>query len=251
MSGDLLMGKNRCLAFSLMELLMVMAIMAILMTGTANVFRESDQKKALIHIANAIELARQVAVSRNTYAYVGLTTPSSPQENSTPLCVAVFQSSAGDDVLRRAWLSGEPLPSEASAGGQDGWSVIAKPQWLRNAVLDSAATDMGDLHEIAPALSLSQNTLSYMIPPASGTPAFEISRKLGEMQASAPLRFDRVITFCPNGTVIVDNGTGLPASTVGFLVRPSRTVSPSDVERLQSAAVLVSGLMGNVQIHQR
>jgi len=225
-----------------------MAVIAILMTGTANLFRENDQKKALIHIANAMEMARQVAVSRNTYTYVGFTTPGTSQERNSPLCVAVFESSGGDDVFKRSLLSGEALPSE----GENCWSLVAKPRWLRNAVLDSKAANTGDLSEIAPALPLSQNTISYMADPAVGSLAFEISRQLGEMPAKGTLRFDRVITFSPNGAAIVDNGTGLPASTIGFLVRPNRTAAaPLESEKRQSAAILVSGLMGNVQIYQR
>lgn len=245
--------KGREGGFSLTELLLVVAVMAILMTGVANLFsgfRGTDQKKALVDIANAVELARQVSVSKNTYTYVGFTTPTTPHDAGAPLCVAVFQSSAGDDVVRRSLLAGDLLPPEISAGGQDGWSLIAKPQWLRNAVIDHDSGAMGDLSELAPALALSQNTISHMTASSQGT-AFEISRKVGDMPTKGALRFDRLITFCPNGAAIVDNERGLPASTIGFLIRPSRSSSPSDHEKAQSAAVLVSGLMGNVQIHQR
>jgi len=235
-----------------MEMLVVMAVLAILMTGTANLFsgfRATNHKKALIDIANAVELARQVAVARNTYTYVGFTTPENPHDAGAPLCVAVFQSSGGDDVVRRSLLAGDALPSEASAGGQDGWSLISKPQWMQNAVLDNAVDAMADLSELTPALAFSQNTISHIA--SSARTAFEISRQVGEMPAKGVLRFDRLITFCPNGAAIVDNERSLPASTIGFLVRPSRSSSPSENERLQSAAILVSGLMGNVQIYQR
>lgn len=234
-----------------MELLVVIAIVSIVaaisastMTGDAN----SDQKKALVAVSNVLETARQAAVANNTYVYVGFTTPVSPGNRSDPLCVAVFQSLSGLDVLRAAMTGGQALLAENQSPGSPGsWRTITRPQWLRNATLEST--------KVAPDSILPEEEkigtgFATTITKLSNGAGFSLTRKIGEMPTAAALKFDRIVTFSPSGTAFVDNTLGLPVSSIGVLLKPCRGPAPSSKEEAQTAAILVNGLLGSTRIYQ-
>lgn len=243
-------AQRKRAAFSLTELLMVMAVISILMSvGLRTIASASpqDQDAALIEVGDALEAARQLAISQNTYTYVGFTSPSSPQAADSALCVAVFQSHNGEDVVRNARLSGGALLDEAAASQQREWLLVRKPKWLRNAIVESTVDPDPDL---VPSTELSGGKFSNTVRPLPGGIGFRLTRKMGNMTAAAPLLFDRVITYSPNGTAYVDNLSALPEAVIGVLVRPSRGTVPSETERYRTAALTVSGLLGSTQVHK-
>lgn len=237
-------------AFSLVELLVVMAIISLLVGLGASAFSggTNDQKKALVTVSNVLESARQTAVSQNTYTYVGFTSPANPSDPGNPLCVAVFQSAAGVDVLRSALVGGQPLLGENQSPGSPGsWRVIARPVWLPNAVMENTTTAPDS---ILPSEERIGDGFAATINPLSGGAGFTLTRKVGNMPAAAPLKFDRVVTFSPSGTAFVDNSAGLPIASIGMLLKPCRGVAPTASEDALTAAVLVNGLLGSAHIYQ-
>ena len=220
-------------AFSLLELLVVIAIIALLATGTTSLFSGDqgvDQKKALIQIANAFETARQVAVSQNTYTYVGFTSPVSTNA-ADPLCVAVFQSETGQDILQ-------------TGGSIADAQLITRIAWLRNVQIDyNKEPPEGLISEE----ELKGTQFSETVDPLPSGPGFTVLRKVGDMPVPAPLAFNRVVTFMPNGAALVKNTRGLPAGLIGFMVKP---LVGNNLDA-KTAAVTVSGFLGNVRFYQR
>lgn len=244
-------GLGGAPAFSLPELLVVIALISIMAAAGAKSLTAdfgSDQKKALVHVSNVMEMARQAAVANNTYTYVGFTSPPSPSNATVPLCVAVFQSSSGTDVMRGAISGGQPLLAEnQSPGGLGSWKLLSPPLWLRNAVVESTESVPTSL---VPEDERIGEGFDKTINPVSGGNGFSISRRMGRMTSVAPLKFDRVVTFSPSGTAFVDNTAGMPVGSIGVLVKPCRGEAPTTLEEKRVAAVLINGLLGSARIYQ-
>ena len=243
--------KRPAPGFSLTELLIVTALISCLAAigaGSFSGIQTSDQKKALINVSNALEAARQAAVTYNTYTYVAFTSPADPSNAASPLCVASFQSATGSDVLRGALTGGQALLPEGQSPGRPGsWRLLSRPSWLRNASVESTRDVPATL---LPANERVGSGFSTTIGPVSGGNAFRINRKLGDMPAAAVLNFDRVVTFSPSGSAFVDNSLGLPVASIGVLIKPRRTAVATAADEAQIAAVLVNGLLGSARIYQ-
>jgi len=235
--------------FSLIELLTVMTIISIVVSvgvGSFMAFKNTDLDNALIDIGSAMEMARQTAISGNTYTYVAFTSPASTNP-PPPLCIGVFQSGNGEDILCNALLGNQALAEESVAMQHKQWSIITKLRWLKNVALENTLTpDTG----LVPAAELISDQFSNTINPLPDGLGFRLNRKMGNMPAAGTLVFDRVITFSPNGTAFVDNLSAVPNAKIGFLVRPSNGATPTPKERLQTAAFTVSGLLGYSQTYK-
>lgn len=88
--------KRHALGFSLIELLSVVALISILAVATipavSNFASSSRRTKYLNDLSSVFESARQYAVSKNTYVWVGFSADAS---NGTPLYACVMASRNG------------------------------------------------------------------------------------------------------------------------------------------------------------
>lgn len=234
-------SKRSASAFTLTELLVVISLIVIMSAGATRLFsgfQANDHKRALVDIANAFETARQTATSRNTFTYVAFTSPTSNQDQNDPLCVATFESLSGSDVLRDG---GAPADSGK-------WQLITRPVWLRRSMVEDQKDPPPGLVPVNEMNGVTQ--FSATIRPLSGS-GFILTRKIGDMTSEASLKFNRVVTFSPNGTAMVDNSRGLPTALIGFLVKPCQGETPNAIESARVAAVTVGGFMGNVRFYQK
>jgi prepilin-type N-terminal cleavage/methylation domain-containing protein len=227
--------SERRRGFSLVELLVVISIIALLISGTANLLNSdqgsNDEKNALVQVANAFESARQLAISQNTYTYVGFTSPASAQNGADPLCVGVFQSQTGRDVIQNG---------ESATGAQ----LVSKIAWLRNMTLTASLEPPTG---VVPVAEMSASQFSATLEPLTTGQGFTVTRRVGEMAGPAALVFDRVVTFSPNGSAFVDNLRGLPTGLIGFMISPAAGAHKD----ARTAVVAVNGLLGNARFYLR
>jgi prepilin-type N-terminal cleavage/methylation domain-containing protein len=114
-----------CRGFSLLELLMVIAVVTIISTlattAFANLVRVHRINRTLDRITKALELAREDAMARQTYIWIGF-------RESDPLVIAPLIMTAGDlsamgraamatTLVRPLTFSTDDLKSLAVAGG--------------------------------------------------------------------------------------------------------------------------------------
>lgn len=217
-----LSGRKRHRAFSLVELLAVVAMISLLFAAVASVgFSDNTPARvrdSLVTLSSQLEYARQAAVAENTYAYVGLTTPGSGQ----PGRVAVFVSPTGMDLV-------PATPGAVSSS------------LLRQIGKISKVTDVAIKRQMPGGSTLT-------LPAGGQSPE---SGNLSAIQVSTAseglLTFDRVVKFTPQGMALIHES---PVEWIQFAVVPQRGAEPSELEVRQSSAVTVAGLTGRVFVQQ-
>jgi len=206
--------------FSLIELLAVVAMISLLVAAAASM-GFSDQTSAnvrnsLVSLSGQLEIARQVAVTQNTYTYVALTSPSTGERDSY---VASFVSPDGVDVL-------------ASAASID----VSKD---------------GTLRPLGKVMKLSDIQINPSVLPQGmqlSLPDATAPQEAGSKITGAGSRnFDRIIKFTPQGLALVYDS---PVEWIKFLIVPQRGEIATDSEARQASAITVAGLTGKVFYHR-
>ena len=205
-------------AFSLIELLIVIGIVAILAAFAVPAFNSIGQARgvteAAFQIAAAAELARSEAVARRTFVWLGL--QNQTNFGNTDLRVGIVYSKDG---------------SSTNTNGTN-LQPIARPLLIQRAGLVAvSAVEVGT--NLSAASDLSANT---------GT---------GTMEAANTRFTNTIITFTPDGEAMLARTPG--ASTpfdplIGIGLRGFRGTTPMTNN---DAAVLIDGSIGIPRIFQR
>lgn len=200
-------------SFSLTELLVVIAVMAMLMSVSLPALTSlafgGHFNQAVTEVNGMLEQARQYAVAQNTYVWVAFNID---QVNSIDqLAVAVVSSKDGTDL-------GPPYVNPTSSSSTI--RLVSKIRTFPQLLLQDTPTATNSL--------TSSSFFSMKIPGASGSSSL----------------FTRGIQFTPSGEARV---AGSPVDVIEFGLQPKRNSSaPTDTNNI--AIVRVTGITGRVKV---
>jgi len=211
---ELTSNKNK--GFTILELLLVLGIISILAAASMAVMNGISAGRSMGSVANSVaetlESARNVALSHNTYVWIGFASQSDAGGRPSGLVVAAVESVTGQvhDLATPANLR-----------------PIMKPLWLPNVSLASGLSIAGMDTTPADIVDVSSSALS----PGGFTANV----------SGTPQQFTQVIQFSAQGETLVQS-TLYPWVTVG--VRPIRG------KVTNYAALQISGTTGEVRQFQ-
>ncbi|OJV02706.1 MAG: hypothetical protein BGO12_14835 [Verrucomicrobia bacterium 61-8] len=232
-------AKGSSAAFSLVELLVVMAIMITIMGIAAPAFsgisRAGNVSSAAYEVASIIEDARSYAMARNTYVWVGLleenvtaTTPGSAGKGR--IVIGVVASKDGTMIYDLA--SPGQLPADRVA-------PLSRAVKIDNMQLKTFPEGTGGGADFDSR------------PPANDGGTWIESGGVSQTPFSmGGYVFQKAIEFNPRGEARINNAGSALRPVVEIGLQPARG---ADVDSHESnlAAVQVSGVAGNVKIYRR
>jgi prepilin-type N-terminal cleavage/methylation domain-containing protein len=225
---EMLSSRRSRLAFSLIELLTVIAIMSLLASvavpALTSLAKGSQMNQSLIELSGTLDAARQYAISRNTYVWVALRhNPSGTAGDE--LSMVTLASKSGIDPS--PWSNYGQVPNAQI-------DIVGQPRTFSQIRLEEAG--VFDTSRI-PALSgkppvSSDNSL------ADGKAVFQI--KLPGQ--TAPVDFSRVVQFTPAGEARVSSSV---IDVVEIGIHPTRG---SVADENNVAVLRVNGLTGQTSV---
>jgi prepilin-type N-terminal cleavage/methylation domain-containing protein len=224
--------RHRLSGFTLVELVMVMAIMLLVMGFAApsvvGILKGKKIEQALSTVTGVLEQARMDAATQNTYIWTGF------------LNVAAKDSSSGVDELWLMTFRGRAGESRIPAVADDILPVSALQR--------VEGVNMVETDKLADAVKALLP--SPMRDVASAT-ASETKITWKGTASSAPRDFERILLFTPRGEALWETGSpkALPLSEPNFVVGLARTqngaVAPNEKDM---AFVSVAGVTGRVSV---
>ncbi|MBE7157094.1 MAG: prepilin-type N-terminal cleavage/methylation domain-containing protein [Rhodospirillales bacterium] len=249
-------------AFTLVELLVVIAVIAVLLAITKPVFNTiggaNTFPKALTDVSSALEQARAYAISNNTYVFFGIVeVDSSVDSNQTQTAgtgrVAICVAASKDGTAN--YNSIDPKGTWTS---KDGANLSALGKLTHNdnvhlvALADPPANNgkMSQRQKVDPAYQLSKPAND---PSADSVTPF--AYPIGSAFNRGHYQFNRVIMFDPQGTARIVNANGdSVASVIEIGIEPAhgRSYAAVDANQLTGnfAAIQVDGITGAVRIYR-
>lgn len=260
-------------AFTLLELMVVIGIMAILMLMIVPAFTTiksaKDTNSIVYMISGAFEQARTYAVANNTYVWVGFfeddPTIGSPKSPADPgigqLTISTVASTDGSRIYRfvastTGLSTTAPPPLDSAASGTGRLIQIVKLAKIPGVHMVS---DVGAL--ALPSLSATTVKLAYQIgntdfgshpvPPNSKLVANPTTFSYPIGSATPEYTFAKIIEFNPRGEAIkIVSDLDGPIDTMAVGLQPAHG-NVVDAKAANVASVTVSGLTGASRIHRR
>lgn len=224
-------------AFSLIELLSVVAIIGLLtslsMPAISSLARGGDTNHAVSGIAGTLDLAREYAVSRNTYTWVVLA-PDPAATSGASLYAVILASQDGSNTSDSVAAVDLDVASTYNlAAGTGNIGVVQRVAVFPNVVLE----DLSSSPAPAGANPVEANAkVSFRLPPSSAKPVAFINNNPSAQ---------RVVQFSPNGQARV---SGAMAQLIELGVKPLKGAIRDEAN---AAAIQVSGMTGRTQVYRR
>lgn len=265
-------NSNRNTAFTLVELLAVIAIiltmMALVVPALVSTKGNNEITKAAYDIAGVLEQSRAYAIANNTYVWVGFyeedttatrPTASSPANVTPPysgkgrVVIAAVTSKDGTIVLKDSSPSAN-LPSAQI-------SQLGKLLTLENVHI----TELTNSDEVADPANRDTNTLRnrsdkpYTYGKDKTPPVDYFNRVSSDSSVYAQFpfvaqnyKFSKTIMFTPKGeaNVVGLNGKYIMVPIVEIGMRPTHGTSV-DTNNKNVVAIQLTGVGGNVKIYRR
>lgn len=220
---------------SLVELLVVMAIISVLLTLGVSAFRKASQgsplDNALGGIAAGMDLARQTAISQATYTWVALA-EGKDSSGANEVSMAILASKSGDLANRKS----QDFHLLSRVERFPGVRLVEKQDWgILNNVKTPASTDTGGEWEPS-----DPDTAGGFPIPLDGLP---------NAPGGAERTFKQVVMFTPRGAAAVDKGEEsfalLPLyRALQVVLVPSKGPAPSEIEKKSASVVYLNGVTG-------
>ena len=253
------MQRERASAFTLLELLIVIAIIALLMVLIAPAFTYikggTDVTSAAYTIKGVLDTARTYAKANNTYTWVGLYEEDVSQSSTNPatagtgrLVISIVASKNGTmlytgNLTNSVILDGPP--------NQTALIQIGKLTKIDNVHLKGFAaatsTPPPDTFDTRPVVTSTAAQIGdNNFPP---NPALTFHYPVGTSPGQYP--FTKVIQFSPRGEAVVTNNsyTFAPFSEIG--VEPTHGAAVPASTPGNVVAIQFNGFAGGVKIYRR
>jgi prepilin-type N-terminal cleavage/methylation domain-containing protein len=232
-------------AFSLVELLTVMAIIVILAALAVPAMNAikggSDLTKSASDLSDLVQQARTYAMANNTYVYLGL-------EEVDPMQNGYVASANGGRVITAVVSSKTGLrptadPSTPGPLTTTDIQPISRLQKFDNLHLATSG-DMGNSGGMA-------KRVTDVVDLGSGDAVTSFSWPVEGGGTSSTLK--KVIEFDPQGVARVQDGQAAPESINGWIeipLQPSKGNAGVAANEKNAAALQVDGMTGAVQIYR-
>jgi Tfp pilus assembly protein FimT len=244
-----------CAAFTLVELLIVVGIIALLLVLIAPAFTYikggTDVTSAAYTIKGVLDTARTYAKANNTYTWVGFKEVDASQDASVSPQVSgrgrvAMAIVASKDGTRSYDINNPSLPNPAWTNYNNGANLVAvgKLQYLENVHLAGALTMAGNMARP----SVASDNYRIGNAPDSVTP---FDWPLGSALNGGQYSFKKVINFDPQGAARIQYSTNTdtisPYMEVGLQRTHGTTV---DVNSTNVVAIQLGGIGGSVTIYR-
>ena len=227
----------RARGFSLLELLTVIAVIGLLVSGTgpviSNLTRSGNANRAIFGAASFLDLARQYAVSNNTYTWVVFA--SNPSAiNGSSLYAVILGSKDGSSTADGL------VPIDLDSGGTYD--------------LGSSAANLPVLQKVEAYQGAQIGSLAPSPSPANPVPADPNSKvrfKFPDSAAEATAFLNshptaqRVVQFSPNGQSRI-SGAMSQVIEVGLQAMKGTSPDPNNV-----AAIQIDGFTGQTRVYRK
>jgi len=210
-------------AFSLLELLVVVAIIGVLMVLTMPVMQRVNEGqrmgKAVSDLTALLEYARTEALARSTYVWVGFTNRTNSSGNAE-LAVMVFASRDGMATAANDTI--EPLTKMLHLEG------------IQFTDKDQLSQEVRNLYIVGTTAAVSSNASPKTLPASQG------------------VTFDRTLTITPRGEAMLEKEPGLSTgfdNVIDISLRPMRgtVVDPASTDH---ASIWLYGASGRLQVYR-
>lgn len=222
-------------AFSLIELLVVMGIVGVLLVmalpSMTNLARGNHMNRAVVGVAGFLDLAREYAVSQNTYTWVALLPVDTPEPGISVVMIASKDgSNTSDGVTVMNMDGGQTYDLSTSATNLTLLrKAVSFPRATLGVLGSSPAPSIPGLVQLGAGIS-------FRIPGgASGT--VQAINSLPQSQ--------RVVRFSPSGQAQVSGGL---AQSIEVGIQSLKGAVP-DTENV--SAIRLSGLTGQTRVYRR
>jgi prepilin-type N-terminal cleavage/methylation domain-containing protein len=238
-------SKNPAKAFSLLELLVVMAIIVVMssLAGPAmNAIRGGgDFNMAAYNISDALQQARAYAMAKNTFVYFGIkevdANKDTLDDGTGSLAVAIVASKSGERPYGQnpAALSNDPTAANAII-------PISRLQKFSNTHLADALSSDGGMAD-------RETSQSQVVSIASKDAATSFMWPVG---AASGKEFKHVIEFDPQGVARVQTASTTNVRSIkGWIEIPlqrSHGSAGAGASEKNQAAIQVDGMTGAVRV---
>ncbi len=252
-------NPQRCAAFTLVELLVVVGIIALLLVLIAPAFNYikggTDVTSAAYTIQGVLDTARSYAKANNAYTWVGFFEENAPDPSSSPanpgtgrIVMSIIASKDG------TMLYTGNLPSSMILDGppnQTALIQVGKLTKIDNVHLKTFAaptsTPPPDTFDTRPAVGSTAAKIGSD-PSTPPNPSLTFHYPVGS--STGQYTFTKVIQFSPRGEGVITNNsyTSAPVSEIGLQPTHGATV---DTNSTNLVAIQFTGLGGNVKIYRK
>ncbi len=235
--------------FSLVEILVVIAIIALLTGFMAPIFTSlkgaGEITKSAHDLANVLEIARAHAITHNTYVWVGFFEENGfPLTGTSEIVISVVASRDG--------LQGfDPNASESASNSLSASRLIQLGKLIRMGNIRLASfsdgLNTGEDFDTRPAVGSNEARIGGTNPPSSSK--FPFQYPVGNPAPSPKYTFKKTLQFNPRGECRVNSTYDMrPVVEIGL--QPIHN-KDSNTKNKNACAVQISGVAGTVKIYRQ